>query len=113
MIEAPLDLAAAIADADRDAWEAVIVVDCLTLWLSNIMLAERDIETESEGLIVSLARARSLVILVSNEVGLGIVPDNAMARAFRDAQGRLNQRLAAQAETVEFVAAGLPMRLKG
>ncbi len=90
-----------------------ILVDCLTLWLSNLMLAERAIDPEIEHLLETLRAASVPIVLVSNEVGLGIVPDNALARRFRDHQGRLNQRVAALASRVVFMAAGLPMYLKG
>ncbi len=90
----------------------VVLVDCLTLWLSNLMHAQRDVASETEALIGAIARAPVDLIFVSNEVGLGIVPENALARRFRDAQGRLNQEVAAMADVVEFVAAGLPLRLK-
>ena len=90
-----------------------ILVDCLTLWLSNLMLAERPIEPEIEHLLEALRAGTVPIVLVSNEVGMGIVPDNALARKFRDHQGRLNQRVAALATQVVFVAAGLPMVLKG
>ncbi len=109
-IEEPLDL------ADRLATEArpgrAVLVDCLTLWLSNVMLAGRDLEQETAKLLNVLASAAGPVVLVANEVGLGIVPDNALARAFRDAAGRLNQEVAALASRVVFVAAGLPLVLK-
>ena len=107
-IEAPLDLAGALGQVEAGE---TAVVDCLTLWVSNLMFAERDIEQETEGLIAALAGRD--VILVSNEVGLGIVPDNALARRFRDEAGRMNQRIAAATERVLFVAAGLPLVLKG
>jgi adenosylcobinamide kinase/adenosylcobinamide-phosphate guanylyltransferase len=107
-IEAPLDLAVAIEAFGEDE---VAVVDCLTLWLSNLLHAERDLEAETVRLLAAMA-GRTL-ILVSNEVGLGIVPENALARRFRDAQGRLNQRVAALCHQVVFVAAGLPLVLKG
>jgi adenosylcobinamide kinase/adenosylcobinamide-phosphate guanylyltransferase len=106
--DAPLDLACAIAAADRPA-----LVDCLTLWVSNLMHAGRDVAAEGERVIAALADARAPVVLVSNEVGLGIVPDNALAREFRDLAGRLNQRVAAVADRVVFIAAGLPLTLKG
>lgn len=109
-VEAPLELAKAFADT-HDA--EIFVVDCLTLWLSNLMHAGRDIEAETQKLLTALETCAAHVVLVSNEVGLGIVPDNALARAFRDAQGRLNQQIARVADVVEFVAAGLPLRLKG
>ena len=110
-IEAPLDLAGAIRDAS--APHAPLLVDCLTLWLSNLMLAGRDPEAEAAALEAACAGLAGPVVLVANEVGLGIVPDNALARAFRDAAGRLNQRMAARADRVVFVAAGLPLVLKG
>jgi adenosylcobinamide kinase/adenosylcobinamide-phosphate guanylyltransferase len=109
--EAPLDLPVAIA-AEARRGQAVLV-DCLTVWLGNLMHHGRDIAAESEALMVALVAARGPVVLVANEVGLGIVPDNALARSFRDAAGRLNQTLAAAAGRVVFVAAGLPLQLKG
>lgn len=107
-LEAPLDLAGALAQVGADE---TAVVDCLTLWVSNLMFAEQDIERETESLIAAVTGRN--VILVSNEVGLGIVPDNALARRFRDEAGRLNQRIAAAAGRVLFIAAGLPLALKG
>lgn len=107
-LEAPLDLAGALAQAGGPA-----LVDCLTLWLSNLMLAGRDVDAEAEHLVAALRAAAHPVILVSNEVGLGIVPDNALAREFRDRAGRLNQAVAAAAGRVVFIAAGLPLVLKG
>ena len=109
-VEAPLDLGAAIV-AETELGAAVLV-DCLTLWLSNLMEAGRDPAAETEDLIRALGQAGGPVVIVSNEVGLGIVPDNALARAFRDHAGRMNQRIAEIANTVFFVAAGLPLRLK-
>jgi adenosylcobinamide kinase/adenosylcobinamide-phosphate guanylyltransferase len=106
--EAPLELAAALGAADRPA-----LVDCLTLWVANLMHAGRDVAAEGERLVAALAARRAAVTLVANEVGLGIVPDNALARAFRDHAGRLNQRIAAAADSVVFIAAGLPLTLKG
>lgn len=108
-MEAPLDLAPAIAAAEAGV---VVVVDCLTLWLSNLMHAGRDAAAETAGLLAALQAAKAPVLLVSNEVGLGIVPDNALARAFRDHQGRLNQAVAAAADQVIFMAAGLPLVMK-
>ena len=90
-----------------------VLVDCLTLWLTNVLLEGLQPEDESERLVAATAGLAGPVIFVSNEVGLGIVPENALARAFRDHQGRLNQQLAAVADLVVFMAAGLPMRLKG
>lgn len=109
-VEEQLDLVAALGHTI--APERVVVVDCLTLWLSNLIFAARDIETEIARLVEALPELSGPVILVSNEVGLGIVPENALARAFRDHQGRLNQRVAAVADRVTFVAAGLPLVLK-
>ncbi|HEY3148315.1 MAG TPA: bifunctional adenosylcobinamide kinase/adenosylcobinamide-phosphate guanylyltransferase [Dongiaceae bacterium] len=109
-VEAPLDIAAGlVAETEQGA---AVLVDCLTLWLSNLMAAGRDPELEAEALVRALGQAGGPVVFVSNEVGLGIVPDNALARAFRDHAGRLNQRVAEIANTVFFVAAGLPLRLK-
>jgi adenosylcobinamide kinase/adenosylcobinamide-phosphate guanylyltransferase len=111
LAEAPLDLAEAIR---ANAGEGVtLLADCLTLWLSNLMHHQRDPDTETEALIAALGEVPGSVILVSNEVGMGLAPMNALGRAFRDAQGRLNQRIAAMADHVEFVAAGLPLTLKG
>jgi len=90
-----------------------VLVDCMTLWLSNLMYAGRDIDSEVERLIDLLPQLSGHVIMVANEVGMGLVPESPEGRSFRDAQGRLNQRLAAIADHVEFVAAGLPLRLKG
>ena len=109
-IEAPRDLAGPLAD--NMAGRAVLV-DCLTLWLSNLMLADADVEAETERLEAVLARSSAPLVLVSNEVGSGIVPDNALGRRFRDAQGRLNQRMAARANRVVLMVAGLPLVVKG
>lgn len=89
------------------------LVDCLTLWLSNVMLADADVEAEIEQLDEALARAAAPIVLVANEVGFGIVPDSALGRRFRDLQGLLNQRIAARADRVVLVVAGLPLTLKG
>lgn len=110
-VEAPFDLADTIrAEA---APGRVLVIDCLTLWLTNQMLSNADCEAASDALLAALEDAAGPIIAVSNEVGLGIVPENALARRFRDAQGRLNRLFAARAERVEFIAAGLPLILKG
>lgn len=109
-VEAPLDLAGALAGAEPGE---VVLVDCLTLWLTNHLLADNDLRAESEGLLTALAGCNAPVIVVTNEVGWGIVPENALARAFRDEQGRLNQRVAAQADCVVAVMCGLPLALKG
>ena len=107
-IEAPLDLAAAIAANGTGP----MLVDCLTLWLSNLMAAARAPEAETDTLIAALRDRSAPIVLVANEVGLGIVPDSALGRRFRDAAGRLNQAVAAVAERVVFVAAGLPLVIK-
>lgn len=107
--EVPLDLVTALAETDGGGAR---LVDCLTLWLSNLLHADRDWAREAETLADALARQKSSVVLVTNEVGLGIVPDNALARQFRDAAGILNQMIARVAHEVEFVVAGLPMRVK-
>ncbi len=90
-----------------------MLVDCLTLWLSNALVAGADIGAEIERLESAVARATAPLVLVANEVGFGIVPDNALGRRFRDAQGKLNQRIAARANRVMLVVAGLPLTLKG
>lgn len=90
-----------------------VLVDCLTLWLSNLILAEMDWTIPLEALLAALSVAKADVVLVSNEVGLGIVPETLLGRQFRDAQGSVNQRVAAVADCVIFVAAGLPLLLKG
>jgi len=108
-IEAPHDLPAALAAA---AAGAPVLVDCMTLWLSNRMLAGADMEAEAARLETALDDRRGVAVLVSNEVRFGIVPDNALARRFRDLQGRLNQRLAARADRVVLVVAGLPVVVK-
>ncbi|MET4117534.1 adenosylcobinamide kinase/adenosylcobinamide-phosphate guanylyltransferase [Bradyrhizobium sp. JR4.1] len=107
--EVPLDLVPALVASDGGGAR---LVDCLTLWLSNLMHAERDWEREIKELAGALPRLKSPVVLVTNEVGLGIVPDNALARSFRDAAGFMNQAIAAVADEVEFIVAGLPMKLK-
>ena len=105
-MEAPLDLPGALATP------LPALVDCLTLWLTNLLLGEHDIPAATERLLVALAARTAMTVLVGNEVGLGIVPDNALARRFRDEAGRLHQRLAAEASGVLFMVAGLPMRVK-
>ena len=109
-IEEPLALAEALRREDRPA--QAMLVDCLTLWLSNLLQAGRDVDAATEDLIRAIASMHSPVVLVANEVGLGIVPDNVLARRFRDEAGRLNQKIAEAVQTVHFVAAGLPLTLK-
>lgn len=109
-IEEPRELGPAIRRIEQP--DTAIVVDCLTLWLNNLMAAECDIDRATEEMLAAAAASHCKIIFVSNEVGLGIVPESALARRFRDAQGRLNQRVAATVERVDFVAAGLPLNLK-
>jgi adenosylcobinamide kinase/adenosylcobinamide-phosphate guanylyltransferase len=108
-LEAPLDLAGAL---DGLGAGDVVVVDCLTLWLSNLMLDERDVAAAVAQLVAGVERFEGRLWLVSNEVGFGIVPDNALARRFRDEAGRLHQALAQAAEAVTLAVAGLTLRLK-
>ena len=103
----PIDLAAAIAEA-----RGPVLVDCLTLWLTNLILSEADVDAATDALCAACASSDGPLVLVGNEVGLGIVPENALARRFRDAAGRLHQRLAAQADGVVFLVAGLPLTVK-
>ncbi len=105
-VEAPLELPAALAA------DGPVLVDCLTLWLSNLLLAGRDLEAAAAALEAALTARPTPTVLVSNEVGLGIVPDNALARRFRDAAGVLHQRLAAGAERVVMMVAGIPLQVK-
>jgi adenosylcobinamide kinase/adenosylcobinamide-phosphate guanylyltransferase len=110
-VEAPLALADAIrAEASPDG---PLLVDCLTLWLSNVMLAEKPVEAKTAALHAALRDAGGPVVLVANEVGMGLVPETPLGRRFRDAAGWLNQEIAALADRVVFVAAGLPLVLKG
>lgn len=110
LAEEPLELAEAIKAHDHPS--NVILVDCLTLWLSNLMHAERDVDQDVLRLTDMLPTLTAKILFVSNEVGLGIVPENALARRFRDLQGRLNQSIAAAVDRVDFIAAGLPLTLK-
>jgi adenosylcobinamide kinase/adenosylcobinamide-phosphate guanylyltransferase len=110
-VETPMALAQAIHI--HAAPGRVLLIDCLTLWTSNLLLADRDIDAATGDLVAAIAAAPGPIILVANEVGLGIVPDNALARRFRDAAGLLNQRVAATVREVQFLAAGLPLTLKG
>ncbi len=109
-IEEPLDIVAALAGIETE--QTTVVVDCLTLWLSNLLHAGRDCDAAADALVDALERSPLTIVMVSNEVGLGIVPENALARRFRDAQGTLNQRLAGIVDCVDFVAAGLVLNLK-
>ena len=109
-VEEPLNLADTLkAETEQGA---AVLVDCLTLWLGNLLGQERDVEAEIDGLLAAIHQFGGPVVFVSNEVGQGIVPDNALARRFRDLAGILHQRLAEKADRVVFVVAGLPMNLK-
>ncbi len=110
-IEEPLDIAGVIAARAKPG--APILVDCLTLWLSNLMHADADVAAETAKLCAVLKAAKGPIVLVSNEIGLGIVPDNKLTRAFRDHAGRIHQDVARVASDAIFVAAGLPLALKG
>ncbi len=109
-IEVPMDVGPALASATADH---VVLLDCATMWLSNHLLAESDLAAAETELMSALDRSAASVIVVSNEVGLSVVPDNKLARAFSNAQGALNQKLAARADLVVSVMAGLPLVLKG
>jgi adenosylcobinamide kinase / adenosylcobinamide-phosphate guanylyltransferase len=109
-VEEPLDL---VETLQRECGPGqAVLVDCLTLWLTNLMVAKRPVRTEMARLIELLPSIRGALVLVSNEVGLGVVPTDAMARAFIDHAGWLHQRIAEQADDVVFMAAGLPLHLK-
>ena len=109
-IEEPVELAVRLAETSTA--KNAILVDCLTLWLSNLYGMKCDIEAEIEDLATALRTVSGPVVLVSNELGLGLVPENALARAFRDHHGRMNQRVAQLADHVVFMVAGLPTDLK-
>lgn len=109
-IEAPLDLVAALDEAE--AAGDPVLLDCLTLWLSNLLEMERNIADETAALVARLGKLRCPAVVVSNEVGQGIVPANPLARRFRDEAGAVNQAVAAVADRVFFVTAGIPARLK-
>ena len=110
-VEEPLALGGALVRAGTA--DGAVLVDCLTLWLANLIEAGRDLRAEADALLATLATLPGAVFLVSNEVGLGIVPNNSAARDFRDHAGLLHQRIAATAGRVLFMAAGLPLTLKG
>ncbi|WP_432449403.1 bifunctional adenosylcobinamide kinase/adenosylcobinamide-phosphate guanylyltransferase [Aliiroseovarius marinus] len=109
-VEAPTDVVSALAGVSA---EEVVLLDCATMWLSNHMFSDMDVEAAERLLINAISDCPAPVVVVSNEVGAGIVPENALARRFRQAQGELNQRLAARSDLVLTVMAGLPLALKG
>jgi adenosylcobinamide kinase/adenosylcobinamide-phosphate guanylyltransferase len=110
--EEPLALTETLKRLDQPG--NMILVDCLTLWVTNLMLEEGlSVEDAFEPLVTHAANAQAQIVFVSNEVGLGIVPENRMAREFRDRAGRLHQQIAAVATDVYFIAAGLPLKMKG
>ncbi|MDJ0887774.1 MAG: bifunctional adenosylcobinamide kinase/adenosylcobinamide-phosphate guanylyltransferase [Desulfobacterales bacterium] len=112
-LEVPLELADALEAHNADGH--VILVDCLTLWTTNLMMdaqAENDVEAPTAILVRTLAKMRCPVLLVANEVGQGIVPENAMARRFRDWAGMVNQKMAASADQVIWMVAGIPVKIK-
>ena len=110
-LEVPLDLVSSIKA--NEGSDEFLLIDCLTLWLSNLFHHERDLAAEADALCEALSQSNCSIALVSNEIGLGLVPETSLGRKFRDAQGRLNQRVAKVCDQVEFVAAGLPLQLKG
>ena len=110
LVEAPIDLPQAIGAADSA--DSVILIDCLSVWITNILVHEMDTDDAGDRLAAALSSCKGTVILVASETGLGIVPENRLSRRFRDANGRLNQTVAALADKVFFVAAGIALRLK-
>jgi len=109
-IEEPLKLAEALQTAATHSQP--VLIDCLTLWLSNLMHAQADLDEATDDLVMALDGYGAPVVFVSNEVGLGLVPETPLGRAFRDAQGRLNMRMAERADRVILMAAGLPLLMK-
>ena len=109
-IEEPLHLGPALSDLSS---ESVVLLDCATMWLTNHIMDNNDLNEEQDRLIAALAACTAKWIVVSNEVGHGIVPENKLARSFREVQGRLNIALAAEATLAVQIVAGLPIVLKG
>ena len=107
-LEAPLDLVGAFQRAHGD-----VLVDCLTLWLTNLVIVEKDAEAEIDAFVVALSRVTQKTLIVSNELGLGLVPEHGLSRRFRDLHGVMNQRVAAAADCVVFMVAGIPQVIKG
>ena len=109
-VEAPIELSTAITSHATE--DTTILIDCLSLWITNLMLTDTDIDTAINNLLITIKTCPGEIILVSNEVGFGIVPENAMARRFRDFSGELHQKLALQAENVLLMVAGIPIMVK-
>jgi adenosylcobinamide kinase / adenosylcobinamide-phosphate guanylyltransferase len=110
-VDAPVELAEAILKQSQNA--QVILADCLTLWMSNLLMESENLESRVEELTVAINKAQCPVIIVSNEVGTGIVPKNALARQYRDAAGFANQKVAACVDKVIWMVAGIPVPVKG
>ena len=110
LVESPFDAAAELVGLTRDQ---TVLLDCATMWLTNHMLDERDLKTETTALLNAFSQSPASVVVVSNELGMGVVPETSLGRRFRDAQGKLNQDIAAAADLVVFVIAGQPLGLKG
>ena len=110
LVEEQIDIADVILS--KASQQSVVLIDCLTLWLANLTFGDHNIDVETERTCAALKVAPGPVVLVSNELGMGIVPENKLSRDFRDNQGRLNQKIAETVDAVEFVAAGQPIRLK-
>lgn len=108
-----IEVPVALADALDDAGDRPVLVDCLTLWLTNLLLGDHDVEQAVSRLMAALGRRQAATVLVGSEVGMGIVPENALARRFRDEAGLLHQRIATIADRVVLVVAGLPLVVKG
>ena len=109
-VEEPLDLGPSLAQITP---QQTVLIDCATLWLTNVILGDHDVADHTNALLTAIAACQGPVVVVSNEVGQGIVPNNALSRKFRNAQGGLNQQIAAEADLVVAVMAGLPLVLKG
>ncbi len=109
-VDAPMDVMTPLGVARADQ---IVLLDCATMWLSNHLLAESDLAQEEDRFLDALTTCEAPVVVVTNEIGMSVVPENALARVFRDAQGRLNRRIAEKADLVVAVMAGLPLALKG
>ena len=110
LVEAPIDLPAAIRE--NDSAENVLMIDCLSVWATNLLIHEHDTDAARQALIAAIKDCKARLILVASETGLGIVPDNSLSRRFRDINGLQNQTVAAVADEVFFMTAGLALRIK-